>query len=563
MAHEPLAPAHAEGQAAVGGRVGHRGDGQRDGVRAAGAERAVQQQVEHGVGDRAQHADAHEADHGAGGRQARDAAQVLDRGAHDVDARVGVVDPVDRDLVDAQAAALGEHEQLGVEEPAVVADVVEQAPGRRRRHGLEAALRIGEARAQHGVQQAVVGARDELALGAAHHARRARQARADGEVAVPRQQRRHEREQAAQVGRQVDVHVAEDAARRCATRPRAGRARGPCDRCAAARRPGSSCASACAMAGVASVLALSAMTIRQENGQLGAQVAVQPADAALERGLLVEDGHDDLDARRGVAGTGRTRARPRGGRASARSWPQRRRATWDHGGRRLRGAWESVAQAGGGQRDDEAGAAARGVARAHVAAVGVDDRRHDRQAEAGAPAAALAPAPPSARSARTAPRRRWSAGPGRGRGPRGARRRPARCEASPRSASPRACGRTRCAAGCRAPGAAGRGRRRPGAGRRPAMPISRPGAAARPSSTASRTSAARSSSRVRRVGHLVEAGQGQQVLDQHAHPRGLVLDAPHRLLDVGRARARRPCGRARRSRGSRPAACAARARRRR
>ena len=39
---------------------------------------------------------------------------------------------------------------------------------------------------------------------------------------------------------------------------------------------------------------------------------------------------------------------------------------------------------------------------------------------------------------------------------------------------------------------------------------------------------------VRRVGHLVEAGQGQQVLDQHAHARGLVLDAPHRLLDVGR-----------------------------
>ena len=50
----------------------------------------------------------------------------------DVDARVGVVDPVDRHLVDAQAAALGEHEQLGVEEPAVVADVVEQAVAARR-----------------------------------------------------------------------------------------------------------------------------------------------------------------------------------------------------------------------------------------------------------------------------------------------------------------------------------------------------------------------------------------------------------------------------------------------
>ena len=93
----------------------------------------------------------------------------------------------------------------------------EQAPGRRRRHGLEAALRVGEARAQHGAQQAVVGARDELALEAAHDARRAGQARADGDVAVARQQRRHQREQAAQVGRQVDVHVAEHA--RVAARP--------------------------------------------------------------------------------------------------------------------------------------------------------------------------------------------------------------------------------------------------------------------------------------------------------------------------------------------------------
>ena len=55
-----------------------------------------------------------------------------------VDARVGVVDPVDRHLVDAQPAALGEHEQLGVEEPAVVADVVEQpAAARRARTALK------------------------------------------------------------------------------------------------------------------------------------------------------------------------------------------------------------------------------------------------------------------------------------------------------------------------------------------------------------------------------------------------------------------------------------------
>ena len=37
---------------------------------------------------------------------------------------------------------------------------------------------------------------------------------------------------------------------------------------------------------------------------------------------------------------------------------------------------------------------------------------------------------------------------------------------------------------------------------------------------------------VRGVGHLVEPRERQQVLDQHAHARGLVLDPPHRLLDV-------------------------------
>ena len=189
----------------------------------------------------------------------------------------------------------------------VVADVVEQAPGRRRGHGLEAALRIGEARAQDGVQQGVVGARDELALGAAHDARRASEAAADGEVAVPREQRRDQREQAAQVRRQVDVHVAEDLG--IAARP-------------------------CLAQGAPAALAVDAQQLdprqlvrqRLRDGgrgvgarvvgdddppgerELGAQVAVQPAHAALERGLLVEDRHHDLDARGAVAGAGRALA---------------------------------------------------------------------------------------------------------------------------------------------------------------------------------------------------------------------------------------------------------------
>src|SRR3954471_14101021 len=37
---------------------------------------------------------------------------------------------------------------------------------------------------------------------------------------------------------------------------------------------------------------------------------------------------------------------------------------------------------------------------------------------------------------------------------------------------------------------------------------------------------------VRRVGDLIEPRERQQVLDEHAHARGLVLDPPHRLLDI-------------------------------
>ena len=40
----------------------------------------------------------------------------------EVDPAVRVVDPVDRHLVDPQPGPLGEHQQLGVEEPRVVLD---------------------------------------------------------------------------------------------------------------------------------------------------------------------------------------------------------------------------------------------------------------------------------------------------------------------------------------------------------------------------------------------------------------------------------------------------------
>ena len=80
--------------------------------------------------------------------QPGDPAQVGHRGGDDVDAAVRVVDPVDRHLVDAQPGALGEDEQLGVEEPAGVLDERQQLAGDVGADRLEAALGVGEPRAR-------------------------------------------------------------------------------------------------------------------------------------------------------------------------------------------------------------------------------------------------------------------------------------------------------------------------------------------------------------------------------------------------------------------------------
>ena len=61
------------------------------------------------------------------------ALEVFDGGGDDVDPGVRVVDPVDGHLGDAEPVALGEDEQLGVEEPVVVLDRRAGARGPRRR----------------------------------------------------------------------------------------------------------------------------------------------------------------------------------------------------------------------------------------------------------------------------------------------------------------------------------------------------------------------------------------------------------------------------------------------
>ena len=85
-----------------------------------------------------------QASRGEGPAQADAPAQVVQGGADDVDAAVRVVEPVDRHLVDPQPAALGEHEQLGVEEPAGVLHQRQQLARDVRADRLEPALRVGE-----------------------------------------------------------------------------------------------------------------------------------------------------------------------------------------------------------------------------------------------------------------------------------------------------------------------------------------------------------------------------------------------------------------------------------
>ena len=147
---------------------------------------------------------------GQSGAKPYDPAQIAQGGGHHVDPGVGVVDPVHRDLVDAQPGPLRQHEQFRVEEPARVRGERQQRLGRVRADRLEPALRVGEARAEGRVEQQVVAAGNDLALRAADHPGAPRQPGPDRDVAVPGQQRRDQRQQRVQVGGQVHVHIGID-----------------------------------------------------------------------------------------------------------------------------------------------------------------------------------------------------------------------------------------------------------------------------------------------------------------------------------------------------------------
>ena len=227
--------ADPEAEAAVRGGVRNRGEQKRDQVGLHRAGEPAQAEVERGVREGRQHPDHEEHRHlqaeaaraGLGGHppeayadlaqrepapgetaaQAYDAPQVVEGRPDDVDPAVRVVDPVDRDLVDPQPGALGDGEQLGVEEPLVVAHQRQQLPRRVATDRLEPALRVGEPDAERPPQDEVVAARDQLALEAALDSGRAGQPRPDREVRVSADQRCDQRQQRVEVGGEVDVHV--------------------------------------------------------------------------------------------------------------------------------------------------------------------------------------------------------------------------------------------------------------------------------------------------------------------------------------------------------------------
>jgi hypothetical protein len=212
----------------------------------------------------------------------------------DVDAGVGIVDPVHGHLMDAQADPVGEVQQLGVEEPAVVLHEREHAIGDVRADGLEATLRVGQRGTQCAAEQQVVAAGDELPLGAADDPGRRAEPAADGQVGVPADQGRHKGQQGGQISGQVDVHVGQHSG----IRPQPGPAQRPSPprlrqhQQLDAGQLGSDPAAHVERAVGAGVLG---DRDPERVGKRSGQVAVQAAQARVQAGLLVVHRHHHVE----------------------------------------------------------------------------------------------------------------------------------------------------------------------------------------------------------------------------------------------------------------------------
>ncbi len=236
----PAPESPAPGQAAVDRHVGQPTDEHRERVGRVPTDERPQRREGADVGQGAEHADAGEAEQLGRGRldlgrgrrcvgaavaqHAPHATQVVSDRAPDIDPGVRIVDPVDRHLVDPQSGPLADDQQLGVEEPLVVFDQWEQTLGHLASQGLEATLGVGEATPQRQVDERVVAPRDDLADRAADHAGTRGEAGPDGDVAVARDERRHQRQERVQPGGQVDIEIGDH---RCVARQPRGAQRSP------------------------------------------------------------------------------------------------------------------------------------------------------------------------------------------------------------------------------------------------------------------------------------------------------------------------------------------------
>ena len=117
--------------------------------------------------------------------QARHRQKVVEHGLGDVDGRAEVLDPLDRDLVHAEALLVGQDQEFRVEEPLRVLDLRHEDFLGRAGEALEAALRVGEAGIEDRADEEVPSAREYLAVPAAGDRRAGDDARADDDLASP------------------------------------------------------------------------------------------------------------------------------------------------------------------------------------------------------------------------------------------------------------------------------------------------------------------------------------------------------------------------------------------
>ncbi len=145
---------------------------------------------------------------------------------------------------------------------------------------------------------------------------------ADGHVAVAGEQRGDEGQQRGEVGGQVDVHVGEHRARRCATSTGAAPGRGPSPRGGRPRRRGGRGERPGDGPGAVGAGVVGDRDPEAER-EGAVQIGVEPPDAGLEVSLLVVDGDGDVDLGSGRAHQGERhfgRAQRGVGRVPAARW---------------------------------------------------------------------------------------------------------------------------------------------------------------------------------------------------------------------------------------------------